>query len=38
MNWVEFEIKNEQTIIVALADEIFSKSKSIHDFNEFINL
>lgn len=37
MNWVEFEIKNEHTIIMVLADEILSKSKSIHNFNEFLN-
>jgi hypothetical protein len=38
MNWIEFEIIRENTIILVLANEILSKSKSVHNFNEFINL
>lgn len=37
MYWIEFEIKNEHTIILVLADEIMKKSKSIHNFDEFID-
>lgn len=36
MNWIEFEILSSDTIIIVLVDEIMEKSKSIHDFNEFI--
>ena len=37
MNWIEFEILNEKTIIFVLANENIENSKSIHNFNEFIN-
>jgi dTDP-4-amino-4,6-dideoxygalactose transaminase/mannose-6-phosphate isomerase-like protein (cupin superfamily) len=37
MNWVEFEILSSNTIIIVLANEIMEKSKSVHNFNEFIN-
>lgn len=38
MNWVEFEILSANTIIIVMVDEIMEKSKSVHNFNEFINL
>lgn len=37
MNWIEFEILTANTIIIVLVDEIMEKSKSIHNFNEFLN-
>jgi hypothetical protein len=37
MNWIEFEILNEKTIIFVLANQNIENSKSIYDFNEFIN-
>lgn len=37
MNWVEFEILFANTIIIVLVDEIMEKSRSIHNFNEFLN-
>lgn len=38
MNWIEFEILSTKTIIIVIVDEIMEKSKSIHNFNEFLNL
>lgn len=37
MNWIEFEILESNTIVMVFADEIFSTSKCIHNFNDFIN-
>ncbi len=35
MNWIEFSILNNDTIILVLADEIMSKSISIHNYDDF---
>lgn len=37
MNWIEFEILKQNTIIVVLANQNIIDSKSIHNFNEFLN-
>lgn len=37
MYWIEFEILTANTIIIVLVDEIMEKSKSIHNFGEFLN-
>lgn len=36
MKWLEFEILSDDTIIVAMANEILSKSVSVHNFDDFI--
>jgi len=36
MNWIEFEILDKNTNIFVMVNEILSKSRSIHDFNEFL--
>jgi dTDP-4-dehydrorhamnose 3,5-epimerase-like enzyme len=38
LNWIEFEILDEKTIIFALANEVFDKSSSIFSFDEFKNI
>ena len=37
MNWLEFKILEIETVILVLVDEILSKSKSIFNYEEFIN-
>ena len=37
LNWMEFTILDSNTVIIVLADEILSKSESIHDFEVFKN-
>lgn len=38
MNWIKFEILSANIIIIVLVDEIMEKSKSVCNFNEFLNL
>ena len=38
LNWIEFEILNENTTIFALANEVFNKSISVFSFDEFKNI
>ena len=38
LNWLEFEILNEKTIILVLANEVFDKSISVFIFDEFKNI
>ena len=35
LNWIEFEILDDKTIIFALANEVFDKSISVFNFEEF---
>jgi len=37
MHWLEFKILEIDTVILVLVDEILSKSKSIYNYEEFIN-
>ena len=37
LNWLEFKILDIDTVILVLVDEILSKSKSIYNYEEFIN-
>lgn len=38
LNWLEFKILHEKTIIFALANEVFDKSTSVFSFDEFKNI
>ena len=37
INWLEYEILDNNSIVLVLANEIFEKSKSIHNFEDFLN-
>lgn len=37
LNWIEFHVNEDNTKIMVLANEIMSKSISIHDYNTFIS-
>lgn len=38
LNWLEFEILDEKTIILVLANEVHNKSNSLFSFDEFKNI
>jgi dTDP-4-dehydrorhamnose 3,5-epimerase-like enzyme len=38
LNWIEFEILDEKTVIFVLANEVFDKSNSIFNFDVFKNI
>lgn len=38
MNWIEYEVLNEKTIILVLGNETIEESKIIKNFEEFISI